>query len=73
MVRVDQEELPQKVRLSNGNVSLLSPPYTCTEWIIRASTDRDIRVAVDAVVQEDLVDLFVAFLYVTPVAETPDI
>ncbi len=37
------------------------------------ATDRDVGVAVDAVVQKDLMDLLVALLYVAPVAQTPDV
>ena len=39
----------------------------------RRDTDRDVGVAVDAVVEDDLVDLLVALLHVAAVAETPNV
>lgn len=37
------------------------------------STDRNICVAIDAIIEEDLVDLFVTFLYMAPVTQASDI
>ena len=39
----------------------------------RRDTDRDVGVAVDAVVEDDLVDLLVALLHVASVAQTPNV
>ena len=54
-------------------LSSINPPLLFKSRRRRRDTDRDVGVAVDAVVEDDLVDLFVALLYVAAVAKTPNV